>query len=179
VRVELVLLRSVLDVCLVGCHGVRGILPLPLLLGAVEGALVFLRFADAALQRSDSDSTYLARDTYSVRAIVRPLEVHHAIEAGERCAVALVTVRVEFFLRENVSAALHHHQHEMAAGERDGTVSGRLDHLTSHEKDTILKMFVGGRTSVVLGCGSNCSGGCGKQDRGAAYRQVWSIGDTE
>lgn len=38
--------------------------------------------------------------------IVSALEMHHAIEAGERCAVTLVAVSVEFLLRQDVAASL-------------------------------------------------------------------------
>lgn len=57
---------------------------------AVQMALVFLSLGHAA----------------RVRSVFRALEVHHAIDAGVGCAVALVAMRVEFLLGENVAAVL-------------------------------------------------------------------------
>lgn len=83
-------------------------MPLLLLLWSIEGTLILLRFADAALQKeSDTGSADLVLNTYSVGAIFRPLEVYHAVETSERRTVTLVAVRVQFLLREDVSAALH------------------------------------------------------------------------
>lgn len=39
-------------------------------------------------------------------AVVRSLEVNHAIEACVRCAIALATMRIEFLLGEDVSTGL-------------------------------------------------------------------------
>ena len=39
-------------------------------------------------------------------AIVCSLEVYHTIETGEGCAIALIAMRVEFFLGQDVSASL-------------------------------------------------------------------------
>jgi len=36
--------------------------------------------------------------------------MHHAIKTGKRCAVALIAVRVEFLLREDISTSLDPHQ---------------------------------------------------------------------
>jgi hypothetical protein len=41
-------------------------------------------------------------------AIVCSLEVHHTIETCEGCAIALIAMRIEFFLRKDVSASLDH-----------------------------------------------------------------------
>lgn len=41
-----------------------------------------------------------------MRAIVGSVEVHHAIDAGERGAVAAVAMRVKFLLGKNVAARL-------------------------------------------------------------------------
>lgn len=39
-------------------------------------------------------------------AVFHALEVHHAIEASERCAVALISVAVKLLLGEDIAAAL-------------------------------------------------------------------------
>lgn len=39
-------------------------------------------------------------------AIFVSLEMNHAIQTSERCATALIAMRIEFFLGEDVSAGL-------------------------------------------------------------------------
>ena len=96
--------------------------------------------------RSESDSTCLVLDTYGVRAVVRPLEVHHAIEAGVRCAVALVAVRVEFLLRQDVAAALHRRQQEISSLGGRGVVLFRARRPTYLARERHHpEGFVGGR----------------------------------
>jgi hypothetical protein len=48
-------------------------------------------------------------------AIFCSLEVYHTIETGEGCAIALIAMRVEFFLRQDVPAALDHCQTDSIA----------------------------------------------------------------
>jgi hypothetical protein len=52
--------------------------------------------------------------------VFHALEVHHAIETGKGCATTLVAVRVEFLLREDVSAGLRYDQ--IRSLSRDGGV---------------------------------------------------------
>lgn len=84
----------ILDVCFVGDKSLRVdlliLLVLLLLLWFIESTLVLLCFADTA----------------SMGAIFRSLKMNHAIKAGKGCAAALVTMTVEFLLREDVSTAL-------------------------------------------------------------------------
>lgn len=41
-----------------------------------------------------------------MRAILSSVEVYHTIETCKRCAVALVAVRIQLLLREDVAAIL-------------------------------------------------------------------------
>lgn len=53
-------------------------------------ALVLLRLAHAA----------------RMRPVIHALEVYHTIDAGEGCAIALVTMRIQFLLGEDITATL-------------------------------------------------------------------------
>lgn len=53
-------------------------------------------------------------------------EVHHAIETGKGCATTVVTVRVEFLLREDVSAGLRCDQIRSLSRDRDVDVLRRV-----------------------------------------------------
>lgn len=59
--------------------------------------------AGSGLQR---DNSITRSRTYSVCFVFRAAKVHHAVEAGERRASTLVSVRVEFLLRKDVAAVL-------------------------------------------------------------------------
>lgn len=78
------------------------------------------------------------------------MEVDHAIDTGERRAAALVPVRVELLLGEDITAILEAHpvsnHSDIYSGieTRDGTNAG----LTSHEKDTILPASLDSRFKV-------------------------------
>lgn len=43
---------------------------------------------------------------YRMRSIICTVEMHHAINAGERCSSTLVAMRIEFFLGQNIAAGL-------------------------------------------------------------------------
>jgi hypothetical protein len=43
---------------------------------------------------------------YGMRSVLKPLEVHHTVETGVGSAAALVSMRVEFLLGEDVAAVL-------------------------------------------------------------------------
>lgn len=45
-----------------------------------------------------------------MRAILRPVEVNHAINTCKRCAVTLVAVRIQLLLGEDVAAVLSQQQ---------------------------------------------------------------------
>jgi hypothetical protein len=45
--------------------------------------------------------------TYRVRFVARALEMHHAVKAGEGCAIALIAVPVELLLREDIPTVLN------------------------------------------------------------------------
>ena len=66
------------------------ILTLALLLASVEMALILLSL----------------RHTAGMRMIFGALEVYHAVDAGERCAPALIGVRIELLLGEDVTTSL-------------------------------------------------------------------------
>jgi len=86
--------------------------------------------------------TILQSTTYSVGAVLVPLEMYHAIETCKRCAATLVAMRVEFLLGEDVSAGLDNGQHRSSIARRVGGVSWRVDRKgkqTSQEKDTMMK----------------------------------------
>lgn len=44
--------------------------------------------------------------TYRMRSVIRAREVHHAINAGKRCASTLAPMRIEFLLGQNIATAL-------------------------------------------------------------------------
>ena len=74
-----------------------------------------------------------------MRAIISPLEMHHAVKTSERCSVALIAVWVEFLLCEDVTTSLDHLQHD-SQWIGYGIVWCRVYRLTSHEKDTIVNV---------------------------------------
>lgn len=41
-----------------------------------------------------------------MRSVIRAREVHHAINAGKRCASTLAPMRIEFLLGQNIATAL-------------------------------------------------------------------------
>lgn len=72
--------------------------------------------------------TLAQSDTYSVSAVLGPLEMYHAVETSKGCAATLIAMRVEFLLGEDVSAALEGGQHRFMA-RRGGGVSWRVDRV--------------------------------------------------
>lgn len=43
---------------------------------------------------------------YRMSSVAGARKVHHAVEAGVGCAIALISVRVQLFLREDITAVL-------------------------------------------------------------------------
>lgn len=84
----------------------------------------------------------LASGTYCMGAIFHSLKMNHTIEAGKGCAATLVTMTVEFLLREDVSAALCKHQNDSFRDMVARCFKARWGKHTSQEKETIVKKLM-------------------------------------
>lgn len=67
--------------------------------------------------------------------------MYHAVQAGECCAITLITVPIQLLLGENISTSLQRIVLEVLQAERELVVAARAFVPTSQEKETIFFEF--------------------------------------
>lgn len=73
---------------------------------------------------------------YRMRSVIDALEVDHTIDAGERRASTLASMRVEFLLRKDIAASLGKSRSAITA--LISLSHKRIGCFTSHENDTMM-----------------------------------------